>query len=245
MKDTIDNIKEHKDVYYLESSQSSLIPFNTGQFTSLLPRYLMCCLLLFLGLLCYFASPRGIDLIIQFHNMFSSTSTRGSSGYFASPSTAPTSFSTQNSIPRDRGTTINPPIPAPRTAPRKRRVSPLLRNTRDKKSSPLPIVSRRNTPLSGGESKKRKSTKSSSRDRSYEDGSPSDPTPRTKLNVEDLDLTKSYVGIVDICSIAECSEKPRRWKHRGPEPLTDERRLPQGWTSEEPDLDIKCVTNCS
>ncbi|KAJ5407686.1 hypothetical protein N7509_001569, partial [Penicillium cosmopolitanum] len=99
----------------------------------------------------------------------------------------------------------------------------------------------RNTSLSRGDSKKRKRTKSSSRDRSYEDGSPSDPTPRTKLNVEDLELTKSYVDIVDICSMAECPEKPRRWKHRGPEPLTDERRLPQGWTSEEPDLDIKDI----
>ncbi|KAJ5974597.1 hypothetical protein N7481_011807, partial [Penicillium waksmanii] len=92
-----------------------------------------------------------------------------------------------------------------------------------------------------GESKKKKRTKSSSRDRVYEDGSPSDSTPRTKLNVEDLDLEKSYVGIVDVCSMAERPEKPRRWKHRGPDPLTDELRLPKGWTSEEPDLDINDI----
>lgn len=55
MKDTIDSIKEHKDVNYLEISQSSLIPFNTGQFTGLLSNTLLAIISWFAMLFCQFS----------------------------------------------------------------------------------------------------------------------------------------------------------------------------------------------
>lgn len=68
-------------------------------------------------------------------------------------------------------------------------------------------------------------------------GWPSDATERKTLNVEDLDLEKSYVGSITLPTPKPKGERPTRWKHPGKEPLTDPARLPKGWTTEEPDLD--------
>lgn len=67
--------------------------------------------------------------------------------------------------------------------------------------------------------------------------SPWDPTPRRRLNVEDLDLGKSYVGLIPLPAPPP-QRPPRqpRWKHTGDKPLTDPKELPQGWNTREPDL---------
>lgn len=74
------------------------------------------------------------------------------------------------------------------------------------------------------------------------EGSPWDATVRTKLNVDDLDLDKSYVGAL----ARTPAPKPRpprqpRWRHDGDQPLIDIRKLPEGWNTREPDLDPKYV----
>lgn len=79
-------------------------------------------------------------------------------------------------------------------------------------------------------------------------GSPWDPTQRQILNVEDLDLDKSYVEehmekSAELAKEAKKSDLPERrprWKHDGQEPLTDMSKLAEmGWDSREPDLDSK------
>lgn len=69
-------------------------------------------------------------------------------------------------------------------------------------------------------------------------GSPSDPTERKKLNVDDLDLEVSYVGKYQLPE-GRTARPPRqpRWKAPRNKPLTDASRLPAGWNDEEPDLD--------
>ncbi|KAJ5087444.1 hypothetical protein N7456_011060 [Penicillium angulare] len=80
-------------------------------------------------------------------------------------------------------------------------------------------------------------------------GSPWDPTERTQLNFEDLDLDKSYVEDY-MEARREASEAleekiegrrpPRRpkWNYEGEEPLTDITKLIEmGWDTREPDLD--------
>lgn len=72
-------------------------------------------------------------------------------------------------------------------------------------------------------------------------GSPWDATVRRKLNVNDLDLNKSYVGALTRTPKRQPPRPPRqpRWKHHGPEPLIDIQKLPNGWNTREPDLDPK------
>lgn len=67
-------------------------------------------------------------------------------------------------------------------------------------------------------------------------GSPSDPFPRTILNVDDLDLHQSYVGKVALPG-RQLPARQTRWRHPGPEPLQDQTQVPEGWNSQEPDLD--------
>lgn len=75
------------------------------------------------------------------------------------------------------------------------------------------------------------------RKKSQHKGSPKDPTERKHLHVEDLDVERSYVNDLALPPRAPKPERPKRWKHRGDEPLTDPSRLPKGWTTLEPDLD--------
>lgn len=72
-------------------------------------------------------------------------------------------------------------------------------------------------------------------------GSPRDPTPRKPVNVEDLDLSRSYVDdYIVLPSIEdEVPCRQTRWSHPGPKPLTDPTKLPKGWNTKEPDLDKK------
>lgn len=75
------------------------------------------------------------------------------------------------------------------------------------------------------------------RKKSHHKSSPKDPTERKHLHVEDLDVERSYVNDLVPPPPAPKPERPKRWKHRGDEPLTDPHRLPKGWTTLEPDLD--------
>lgn len=79
-------------------------------------------------------------------------------------------------------------------------------------------------------------------------GSPWDRTEQTHLRIEDLDLDKSYID--EAVLLQERSkeqdrgenlpEKRPRWKHEGPEPLTDVARLAEmQWDPREPDLHRK------
>ncbi|KAJ5573546.1 uncharacterized protein N7459_007973 [Penicillium hispanicum] len=75
-------------------------------------------------------------------------------------------------------------------------------------------------------------------------GSPWDPTERRIVNVEALDLNKSYVNIHSPRALArepheDIPRPPRqkRWIHHGNVPLTDIARLPPDWNSWEDDLD--------
>lgn len=70
-------------------------------------------------------------------------------------------------------------------------------------------------------------------------GSPRDPAPRQPIHVEDLDLHRSYVdNYIVIPSIEDgACIRQTRWRHAGPEPLTDPAKLPEGWNTNEPDLD--------
>lgn len=67
------------------------------------------------------------------------------------------------------------------------------------------------------------------------------PLPRRVVNVEDLDLEKSYVKEFEN-STKQAIRKERpprqvRWKHEGKEPLVDASKFPKGWNAREPDLD--------
>ncbi|KAJ5587477.1 uncharacterized protein N7459_003242 [Penicillium hispanicum] len=64
------------------------------------------------------------------------------------------------------------------------------------------------------------------------DVSESVPSPKV-IDVEKLDLEKSYVGVYQPALVPQ-RPKQRRWKHTGDEPL---KNLPKGWNADEPDLD--------
>lgn len=77
-------------------------------------------------------------------------------------------------------------------------------------------------------------------------GSPWDPTERTNINFEGLDLHRSYVDKhrKAMSTLKEKREKarppPRRpvWDYKGKKPLTDISKLiKMGWDTREPDLD--------
>lgn len=70
-------------------------------------------------------------------------------------------------------------------------------------------------------------------------GSPWDKPKRKKINIKDLDLKRSYVEFLKDEPGLE-DERPRRrtrWKYAGSTPLTDVERIPEGWSTAEPDLD--------
>jgi hypothetical protein len=84
----------------------------------------------------------------------------------------------------------------------------------------------------------RRSTRSQQVPHQPPEGSPSDPTRRIKLNVHDLDLDKSYVGIVIPPKRPDLPKKHRPWsKWTGANPLTDLAKLPPGWHMNEDDLE--------
>ncbi|KAJ5761969.1 uncharacterized protein N7511_005351 [Penicillium nucicola] len=67
-------------------------------------------------------------------------------------------------------------------------------------------------------------------------GAPQDPTPRLQLDMEDLDLDKSYSKL-NRSDSSHRPEKQRQWqKWDEKEPLTDPAKLPKGWHMNEPDL---------
>lgn len=71
-------------------------------------------------------------------------------------------------------------------------------------------------------------------------GSPRDPTPRIRLNIENLDLTKSYVRTLVPPRRPARVKKDRPWtKWTGAMPLTDPTKLPAGWHMNEDDLEIE------
>lgn len=70
-------------------------------------------------------------------------------------------------------------------------------------------------------------------------GSLWDPTPRRHLNLEDLDLDKSYVGMIPPPARKEMPPRQPRWEHTGDEPLTDPKKLPKGWNTRGPDLEAE------
>ncbi|CAG8255376.1 hypothetical protein PENNAL_c0076G01082 [Penicillium nalgiovense] len=70
-------------------------------------------------------------------------------------------------------------------------------------------------------------------------GSPRDPTPRIKLDIEGLDLTKSYVTTLVPPQRPARAKKNRPWpKWTGAKPLTDPAQFPAGWHMNEDDLEI-------
>ncbi|KAJ5155282.1 hypothetical protein N7492_008085, partial [Penicillium capsulatum] len=60
-----------------------------------------------------------------------------------------------------------------------------------------------------------------------------------RVKVEDLDLDRSYLNEYIALPSMENENRPRqtRWRHSGPNPLTDPAKLPKGWNTKEPDLD--------
>jgi hypothetical protein len=61
-----------------------------------------------------------------------------------------------------------------------------------------------------------------------------------KLRIEELDLDKSYAGILKAPKRCQKSTKSRPWgKWRNIEPLTDPSKLPRGWHMNEDDLEIE------
>ncbi|OQE30801.1 hypothetical protein PENFLA_c002G03843 [Penicillium flavigenum] len=73
-------------------------------------------------------------------------------------------------------------------------------------------------------------------------GSPRDPTPRIRLNIEDLDLTKSYVRTLVPPQRPVRVKKDRPWaKWTGATPLTDPAQFPPGWHMNEDDLEINDI----
>ncbi|OQD63560.1 hypothetical protein PENPOL_c009G05776 [Penicillium polonicum] len=72
-------------------------------------------------------------------------------------------------------------------------------------------------------------------------GSPQDPTPRIALNIEELDLEKSYVGSF-IPHKRQRPKKSRPWaKWTGTDPITDPAKLPHGWHMKEDDLELNDI----
>lgn len=75
---------------------------------------------------------------------------------------------------------------------------------------------------------------------STQEGSPWDPTPRKVIDIDTIDLTKSYEEEVNSLKTETTKEKKierqKRWKHAGKEPLLDATLLPEGWNAREPDL---------
>ena len=71
-------------------------------------------------------------------------------------------------------------------------------------------------------------------------GSPKDMISRKQIVVENLDLKKSYVGILVPPQRPQRPNKSRPWiKWTGPEPLIDPNQLPSGWHMKEDDLDVE------
>lgn len=60
-------------------------------------------------------------------------------------------------------------------------------------------------------------------------------TPQLKeINVKDLDLDKSYVGIYEPPTLPSRPER-RKWKKQAHDESAN--RIPEGWSADEPDLD--------
>ncbi|CEO58603.1 hypothetical protein PMG11_03314 [Penicillium brasilianum] len=59
---------------------------------------------------------------------------------------------------------------------------------------------------------------------------------KEEINVDDLDLDVSYVGKIKLPDPPE-RPKRKRWTHKGAEPIMQMQDVPQGWNTEEPDLD--------
>ncbi|KAJ5720423.1 uncharacterized protein N7483_008357 [Penicillium malachiteum] len=74
-------------------------------------------------------------------------------------------------------------------------------------------------------------------------GSPWDMPERPQINIDDLDLTRSYVNDSNLKysiksgSSRGLSRRQPRWTRNGKEPLTDCSKFPEGWNMNEPDLD--------
>lgn len=75
---------------------------------------------------------------------------------------------------------------------------------------------------------------------STQEGSPWDPTPRKVIDIDTIDLSKSYEDAANSLTRETKKEKKierqKRWKHTGKEPLLDAALLPEGWNAREPDL---------
>lgn len=69
---------------------------------------------------------------------------------------------------------------------------------------------------------------------------PSDPLQRKKIDVNKLDLRKSYVGLVQpvnqVKPPRKQKEKRRTWNHIATT-ITDPKMIPEGWDHQEHDLD--------
>lgn len=69
---------------------------------------------------------------------------------------------------------------------------------------------------------------------------PSDPLQRKKIDVNKLDLRKSYVGLVQpvkqVKPPRKQKEKRRTWNHIAAT-ITDLKMIPEGWDHHEHDLD--------
>lgn len=61
-----------------------------------------------------------------------------------------------------------------------------------------------------------------------------------EIDVDDLDLDVSYVGKIKLPDPPE-RPKRKRWTHKGAEPIMLIKDVPQGWNTEEPDLDPEYV----
>ena len=73
-----------------------------------------------------------------------------------------------------------------------------------------------------------------------ERGSPKDQIPRIKVRMDELDLDKSYAGIIKPPRKSQKPKKPRPWTRRTHDkPLTDPNNLPKGWHMNEDDLDVE------
>lgn len=72
---------------------------------------------------------------------------------------------------------------------------------------------------------------------------PSDPLPRKKIDVNKLDLHKSYAGLKKTESAARPPNKNKKTKRKtwGPykPPIEDLKLVPKGWSHQELDLDIE------
>lgn len=72
---------------------------------------------------------------------------------------------------------------------------------------------------------------------------PSDPLPRKKVDVNKLDLHKSYAGLKKTQSAASTSQKNKKAKRKtwGPydPPIEDLKLVPEGWSHQERDLDLE------